>query len=478
MLMFRKYCHLLMLLTFVAAMTTGCETYSHKNKVIVYWREGNVPAAAKEAAKRADKSGDGKDSVIWHLEEGATLRALGKYQESNAAFDRAQDKMDDYAEKAKVSISRETGAFLSNQANLPYEGRTYDGIMLNTYEALNYLALGEPDRARPAMIRAYQWQQDAVAANAKRIEKAQNSVNSSKDKAYIDKAEQDPALQSQIQGSMKDIKGLDAYADYVNPFTVYLDGLFFLADATDYSDLERAHKSFERVAGFNGTDEYLQREFALVDERMANKPLSPTTFVIFETGCAPMREQIRIDIPIFFGPVTYVGAAFPTLERQGDFQPGLNVVASGTNYSTHEVASMDAIVAQDFKNELPVIMAKTIASTITKAIASGIANEAASQQSDWAGILTMIATSAYQASVNIADTRTWTTLPKQFQICCFPTPPDGKIEVMTPTGARVMVSLILANQNQTQFSPNGLNVVYVKSIAVGTPLLISQFILK
>ena len=478
MLLFKKRFLLVMVAVLASLLTSGCTTYSHKNKVIVYWREGNVPQAAAEAKKRAEKSGEGKDSVIWHLEEGATLRALGKYQESNQAFDQAQGKMDDYAQKAKVSISRETAAFLSNQANLPYEGRSYDGIMLNTYEALNYLALGEPDRARPALIRAYQWQQDAVAANARRIEKAQNSVNSSKDKAYIDKAEQDPAVQAQIDGSMKDIKGLDAYADYVNPFTVYLDGLFFLADASGYSDLERAHKSFERVAGFNGADEYIQRVFSLVDERMANKPMSPTTFVIFETGCAPFRDQIRIDIPIFFSYVTYIGVAFPTLRLQGDFQPGLNVLSGGTNYATHEVSSMDAIVAQDFKNELPVIMAKTIASSITKAIAAGIANQAAAQQNDWAGLFTMIATTAYQASVNIADTRTWTTLPKEFQICCFPTPSDGKIQVMTPTGANIMVTLIPANQAKSGVSANGLNVVYVKSIVVGTPLLISQFILQ
>ncbi len=327
----KKHFLLAMLAVLAALLTSGCQTYSHKNKVIVYWREGNVPQAAEEAAKRVKKADDGKDMIIWHLEEGATLRALGKYQESNQAFNQAQDKMNYYAEKAKVSISQETAAFLSNQANLPYEGHSYDGIMLNTYEVLNYLALGEPDKARPQLIRAYQWQQDAVAANAKRIEKAQKEVNSSKDRMYIDRAEQDPTVQSKIQESMKDIKGLDAYADYVNPFTVYLDGLFFLADASGHSDLERAHKSFERVAGFNGTDEYIQRALALVDERMNNKPLSPTTFVIFETGCAPFRDQIRIDIPIFFSYVTYIGVAFPTLRLQGDFQPGLTVAANGTN---------------------------------------------------------------------------------------------------------------------------------------------------
>ena len=50
--------------------------------------------------------------------------------------------MIDYAQKAKVRLGQEAGAMLSNQADLDYEGRAYDGIMLNTYKALNYLATG------------------------------------------------------------------------------------------------------------------------------------------------------------------------------------------------------------------------------------------------------------------------------------------------------------------------------------------------
>jgi hypothetical protein len=478
-LQFNKHLLLAILVTVAAAMTTGCQTYAHKNRVIVYWRAGDIPAAAKEAAKRVEKSGPtGRDTVIWTLEEGATLRALGDYKESNDAFDRAQGRMDEFAEKAKISITRETGALLSNQANLPYEGRAYDGIMLNTYRALNFLALGEPENARPAMLRAYRWQQDAVADNARRIENAKKEMAQSKDSVYMERAQQDPGLQGQIDQSLSSIRNLNAYADYVNPFTVYLDGMFFLADASSFSDLERAHTSFERVAGFNGMDEYIQRNLSLVDARMKNQPMPPTTWVIFETGCAPMRDQIRIDIPIIFANVSYIGAAFPTIVLQGDYHPQLNVVANGTNYLTHGVASMDAIVAQDFKNELPVIIAKTIASSVTKGVAAYFANQAANQSSDWLGFLTQIGTAAYQASVNIADTRTWSTLPKEFQICCFPTPPNGKIEVMTPMGSRIIVSLIPATQAKSGTAANGLNVVYVKSIVVGTPFLVSQFILQ
>ena len=118
--------------------------------------------AVAEATKMADQNANNKDAIIWRLEQGAVLRGTGQYEDSNKAFDQAQDKIDQYAQEAKVKVGHEAGALLSNQANLDYEGRAYDGIMLNTYKALNYLQLGEPDKARAELIRAYQRQQDAV----------------------------------------------------------------------------------------------------------------------------------------------------------------------------------------------------------------------------------------------------------------------------------------------------------------------------
>ena len=40
----------------------------------------------------ADKKANGKDAVIWRLEQGAVLRANGQYEDSNKAFDTAQQK--------------------------------------------------------------------------------------------------------------------------------------------------------------------------------------------------------------------------------------------------------------------------------------------------------------------------------------------------------------------------------------------------
>ena len=419
-------------------LATGCKTYQEQNKVIRYWQRGDLTNAVVEAAKTASKNANNKDAIIWHLEQGAVLRANGQYEDSNKAFETAQEKMDDYAQKAKVRLGQETGALLSNQAELDYEGRTYDGIMLNTYMALNYLALGEPDKARPELIRAYQRQQDAVQDNAKRIEKVQDEAAKNKDSAAIQRAQNDPGLQSQIQNASTNLNNLKPYAAYVNPFTVYLDGLFFMTDAVDSSDVERARKSFERVTDLAPDNRYVKEDLAMVNGLINGRPLAPTTFVIFETGCAPVRDQVRIDIPIIVTKVSYIGAAFPTLKPQGNYVPSLTVAADGKNFGTELVSDMDSVIGLDFKNEMPIVITKTIAATVVKGVAAYAANAAAGQQSDWAGLLTQIGTAIYQAAVNIADERTWTTLPKQFQACHFPTPPDRKIELKTPGDRQTM----------------------------------------
>ena len=462
---FKRSLQLVSLAGTAGLLATGCQTYQQQNKVIINWQQGNLPGAVVEAKKQADDNADNKDTVIWRLEQGAVLRAAGQFADSNDAFDRAQAKIDDYAQKAKVRVGQEAGALLSNQANLAYEGRAYDGIMLNTYKALNYLALGDPDKARPEIIRAYEREQDAVEANKKRIQETQDAAQKTKDKEAIAKAQSDQKFQSQVSGVTANLDGLQAYANYVNPFTVYLDGLYFLVNAADASDLERAHKSFERVTAFAPDNDFVKQDLAAVEQVMDGRSLPPTTYVIFETGCAPVRGQIRVDIPIIVSRVSYVGAAFPTLKLQDNYLPQLTATYGDTSVNTKLVASLDSVIGLDFKNELPVVITKTIAATVTKAVAAYAINEAANQQSWEAGLLAQVATAGYQAAVNIADERTWTTLPKEIQVARFPTPADHKLVLSGPGGsARTEVTL----------SDSTVNLVYVKSINAATPLLVTQ----
>ena len=445
----------------IVGVGTGCTTYREQSESMTQkWDVGNIPGAAEEFEHKAEKAKATKDAIIWRLEHAAALRAAQQFKESNDAFEKAEVDIVRYDESAKVKVGHEAGAIMSNQANLPYEGRTYDKIMLSTYKALNDLQLGDLEKARVDLNRVYKWQQEAVALNAARLEKAQ-AENTEQDK--VEKAQQDEKYKTQMDGAYKGLDQIKVYGDYVNPFSVYLDALYFMNTSTGASDLERANKSLERVAAFVAENKFVKQDQETLKGLLVGKPTEPLTYVIFETGGAPIREQIRIDIPIIVANVSYVGAAFPTLKFENDYVPSLTVSANGTNEFTQVVASMDSVIAHDFKNELPIIITKTMVSTITKAVAAYAMNEAADRQDSVLGLFSRIATAATQAAMNIADLRTWTTLPKEYQICRVPTPADRRLE-LAAGAQRIPVTV-----------GDGLvNVVFVKSINSRSPLLISQ----
>ena len=179
-------------------------------------------------------------------------------------------------------------------------------------------------------------------------------------------------------------------------------------------------------------------------------------------------EQVRIDIPIIFVDVSYVGVAFPKLAFHEGFAPALSVQATGNTATTVLLADIDAVVALDFRNEFPTIVTKALISAAAKAAAGWAINDAARRQDEGLGVLARLVTMAVQAAVNIADTRCWSTLPKQFQVARLEAPPDRRILVGVPGRESEEVRLI----------DGEVVVVYVKSVAADGPLAISQFRLR
>ncbi len=449
----------------LALVSTGCSTYATKTESYRQsWQAGQYEQAAKAFGGKADSVSNGRDAVIWRLEHATALRAAGRYEESNRAFEQAEGRMAEYANRARVRVATEAMATMTTPANLPYEGRAYDRIMAATYRALNYLALGHPESARPALIKAYQYQIDAVAQNARRIERAQRDAEGSSHADSVKNTRDNPQFQGTVNSLYSKNASLRPYLEYVNPFTVWLDGAFFMATAQDLSDLERAHKSLERALSFNPGHAAIRADLEACDRLIKGERPESVTYVIFETGRAPVRQQIRIDIPIIFANVSYIGTAWPVLEPQPGYLSTLAVNTSEYRLSTGIVSSMDSVVSRDFEDEKPAIITRTLISTLAKGAAAFAANEAASQQDQGLGMLVRIATLAYQASVNIADTRTWTTLPKEFQMARFPTPANRQINIAAGSGPGIPVRI----------EDGRANIVYVHSVSGYTPLRVTQ----
>lgn len=453
----------------VMLFNVGCATYKDQSaEIMADWEAGRAMEAALKFGEKADKAGENKDSVVWNLEAGAAWRAAGDFEQSNRYLDAAAERIEAHESKADIQLGNEAGAMMSNQQNLPYRGKSYDKIMLHTFKAMNYLAMGDREAARPEIFRAYQRQQDAVDDNKRRIEKAMEEEEESEHNETIAQSRKDDQFTNSLSTVTAELENFKFYADYVNPFTVYLDGLYFLHVGNGGSDLERANKSFRRVIEIAGDNRYVQEDVEAAAAALQGTTLPASVYVIFETGRAASLDQIRIDIPIVITRVSYVGAAFPKLALHENFTPSLTIHAGDATHSTEQIANMDAIVALDFKNEFPVIVTKTLISAAAKATAAYFANDAARNQDAIAGLFMQIATAAAQAAVNIADTRTWSTLPKEFQVARFTPPSNGKVTLDAGSGRIVELQLLEGT----------VNVVHVQVVNSTSPLIVNQFVLK
>lgn len=464
--------------TALAAGLCGCANYRSETAGLrAAWAAGDLERTGQVASREANDDTESADYVIWRLEEASAWRALDRFTASDEAFDHAATRIAEFDAGAEVRLLQEAKANFTNQSYLPYTGYDYDRIMLNTYRALNYLQLGDAAAARVMLNRAYQSQREAVQANAKAIEAANQLANeesraakrASPGKNYnVNRARQDPRFDRQIQAQYGYLTGLRAYADYVNPFTVFLDGLVHATNALEASDLERARNSFARAAKMVPDNAYLANDIADTEARQRGDRLSPVTHVVFETGMAPSRDQIRIDIPVFLftSEVPYVGAAFPQLKFNPDYAPSLIAIAEGREHRTALLCDMDAVVATEFDNRLAEVVVKTLISAGTKAAAQYGLQQAAKKDSGAYYAIAVIG-SLYQAAMNQADLRTWVTLPKQFQYCRFPTPGNGQLTLRAGT------------QSQTiGLRPGATNLVYIKSNSQACPLLIQVNILE
>jgi hypothetical protein len=501
----------------VAALS-GCATYTETaGNAVAARRSGNTQAAAAEAAKLALKHANDNDTVIFNLEAASAYRALGlsqiappspatpaasgtaasaqpaapaddwkiqPYRQSLSYLAIADDKIDEWDEKAKHSLSAGATMVVTNPQMTPYRGQVYDKIMASTYAALNYLAVGEPEKARASFNKAYNRQADAVAENAKRIEKEQEKIAAAKEgnlktddgkqtteAVDVSKSQEDPKAKAAMNDINHALDGrIQAYGDYVNPFTVFADALFMTACSTDKQEQERGAKQFLRVASMVPDNEYLKQDAALADDIAAGRATMPkTTYVIFESGEAAHREELIIPIPLFLlksdEPPIYTQLPLYRLAFNDSFNPSASISAGGRQVTTALVCNMDSVIARDYKNNLSTMWLDAFLCASTKALLNYEINRQAKKNGDTTGMIIGGIFSIINATTTRADTRAWTSLPKTFSYARLATPEDGMLTISTPD-----------SQTRSVTIPQGtVTVIYVKQIQPGQPLLVDSF---
>ena len=454
----------LLLIISLSLTLFGCATHrSETADIRKVWVTGNTAEAEKLSQEIVEDKADSGDELIWLLEHGAISRANRDFEKSTETFDKAYEKIKQFESEAEISVSNEAKGLLLNQSYTEYKGYNYDKIMLSIYQSLNFLEMKRFERANLELMRLKLFQDESQRKNLERIEKAQQKM--AEEKASDENAKNVNVNALLGQGGVGDQFG-KYYGDnykkdpktmlqqaknlYVNPFGIWLYGISML-NSDDASDLEQGAAAMRICSEMLGKESEVLNADAATSELVANgtqKKMGNITYVVFETGCAPIREQFRIDLPLYVinKDLPHVSVNFPYLTKQNDYLEDANVVADGKALKFDLISDMDSIIEEEFYIELPMVITKTLVSAAAKATAQYFAAKAAGKY----GTFVNIGMSVLQVLTNDADLRTWVTLPKQIRLARVETPADGKI---------------LIDNIPFEVNKDGVNIVYIKSMS-------------
>ena len=321
---------------------------------------------------------------------------------------------------------------------------------LEIYKSLAYLGQGREDSFRAQVKRLRERQKEIQEDYEKFFEQ---------EKAEIDKARADnpaAAKQADEQGTMTSIAGNaqnaeftqslaemrrvahKGYGGFLNPLALYLSALGNIRDgnwdnaAIDTKRLHEALPSNPFASALHATA--LRNAGRPLPAELAATPAFPypmdrdCLYVIFANGQGAALEQEAInseDIMIAWPRCRFFPAAFANAQ----------VIAGGQAVTTAPLADMDAILAEEFNERLPGIMIRTFISTLIKEGAyRGGQVAVLAANNDWRTqaitfIAVTVAGTIYRYAMNTADTRSWETLPKEFQIAQVPMPADRRVHV-------------------------------------------------
>jgi len=466
----------ILLTLIILPVLSGCATTKRDLPIFnTHFRAGAYIEAGILAGANAGKIEESHlqtTDLLWALQAGSAKRACGEYQESTLFFDASENAIKRYNETGTVTNGASSvGSILINDTVMAYRPEEYDGIMVNTYKALNFWAQGDIENTRVEFLRALERQTRAkerfarqIAEEKENLKKKQLEADEKRarrlasarttEERYairneprldIGKSAENPEIDRIMRERYSNLDAFEAYPDFINPITTYLAGLFFAM----HGENSKASDLLKETYGMVRENGYVAEDFKRVEDLLDGKKQAQNlVWVVFENGAGPEKEEVRVDLPLFLFTrrATYTGIAFPRLKSNNQAYPYLNILSdNGERVQTQVLADMERVIQTEFKKDFPLMVSKAVVSALIKTYGQYLAQNEFGQIG---GILGGI----YQLITTSADIRIWTALPKDFQVARFLRPENGRIRIQPP-GEEAF---------EIQLPPSGFSVIYVK----------------
>jgi len=407
---------------------SGCATFSDSFSIIEHNLVMQQPALALQAL---EKQGLGsQDRVLYLLNKGMLLRMNHDYPGSNEAFETAKRRIDALY---GVSVSEQLTSFIVNDTTQSFVGEQFEQIFINLYLALNYLEMGQLDKARV----------EALQVDIKLREQAEKTRgNSYTEDAF---ARYLTGMIYEELGEWSDAmiayrSAYEAYIKYREKYSVAVPGflkydLLRLAQRQGLSDEVQKYKTAFSISSWP-----------------SEASLRDTGELIFmlHNGLAPIKRENSVTVN---NPANGRLVRIAVPRYQSRFTPitKARISVNRTEAVTEVVENIDGIAVKSLEARMPAITARLLARQVVKDQTA----RQAGKQNEFAGFLVNIT----NVLTERADTRSWLTLPHNILLARTRLPPGrytAKVELLGSNNevmaTREFSDIVVKQQKKTYLS--------------------------
>jgi uncharacterized protein len=463
--LFRNKIDTFLLTAVTLSLLSGCapkEAMLNNDALVAQGQYAKAAALSEGEIDHFDRTQ--RNNLLWYLNAGLAYRFDHDNNASIKAFDESEWLIKHFQEQLlNADIGQGGLSLFVNDTTTPYVGTQYDGVMANTYKAIDYMAMGDSEGARVEFNRAIDRQRRAKAYYAKLIEKNREAIEKKErsDNNGVDVDGSMPEASRALAEKYPSLYNFEAYPDFINPMVSYVAGLFALGEG----DNQKAFGLLKEAYGMNKENSYIAQDLAYADALLDGKKPSeePFVWVVIEDGLAPVKDEWRLDVPVFIfsNNVNYVSLALPRIHPRQSAFAAYSVAVGDQVKESRQLSDMDRVIMSEFKYQYPAILRRALFSAMTKAVMQyqtqrQMSNTEGNTQMVWA--LASIATTVYTIGSTQADTRSWTTLPKRFDLIRLTYPKEGRFTIRSSSG------LTLTQIELPMIAPT---LVYVKMATAG-----------
>ncbi len=422
-------------------------TYYRRNAAFHAAFEAGRIEEAESLLSHDKKAEQRKTRLLYYMDRGVVLTMLGDYISSNEALEKAWLLSEDY----QKNLGNEALSLLSNPNAAEYKGEDHELLLINYYKALNFMKLGDMERALVEVRR--------MNIRLNRLEDKYSSARRYKEEPFIEL----------MMGLVYDAAGEtnNAFIAYRNAYEAFDRQRTAAVGPGPPVQLKRDLLRTAQAMGFDSEVSRFEKKFGYKYQAERLPKEQGQLVFLWHNGLSPVKSEWSLNFTIVRGqggnltfvneqmglqfPAVFVGneadqrasltdlsvvrVAFPQyLERQPVYRSAR--LKSGSETKDLEMA-MDVyrVATRSLQQRMHLEVGKAITRLAVKqalqiaarkgtaaAVKGDSKDEKKADQAEALGNLAGFAVGIWNAASEKADTRAWMTLPYSISYARMPLP--------------------------------------------------------